>query len=311
MSVSLQQALEDYLTIRRRLGYQLHSSGRLLAGFVRFAEQAGARTITTELAVAWARQPQNVAPIRWRQRLGMVRGFAGYLATIDPDTEIPPVDVFSARQQRVAPYIYSPVEIDALMDAARDLCPPVRAATMHTAIGLLACSGMRIGEMLALDDDDLDIDAGVITATGKWDKQRQVPLHATTVTALQAYRQTRDHYRPVRPTHALLITRHGDRLTKGAFLKAFRALLITVGLEGAGERERPRPHDIRHAYAVRTLINWHHAGLDIRRELPKLSTYLGHVSPESTFWYLQAVPELLELAARDLDQLLEDGGDER
>jgi integrase/recombinase XerD len=310
MSTPLQQALEDYLTIRRQLGYQLHSSGRLLDGFVRFAEQAGARTITTELAVAWARQPQGVAPIRWSQRLGMVRGFAGYLATIDPETEIPPADVLSARQQRVAPYIYSPEEIEALMHAAGELWPPVRAATMRTAIGLLACTGMRIGEALALDDSDLDIETGVITATGKWGKQRQVPLHPTTVQALRAYQQTRDHYRPVRPTEALLITRHGDRLTKGAFLKAFRALLITVGLEGAGERDRPRPHDIRHAFAVRTLINWHHAGVDVRRELPKLSTYLGHVAPESTFWYLQAVPELLELAARDLDELLE-GGEER
>lgn len=308
MSVPLQQALEDYLTIRRQLGYQLHSSGRLLAGFVRFAEQAGARTVTTELAVAWARQPQGVAPIRWSQRLGMVRGFAGYLATIDPETEIPPADVLSARQQRVAPYIYSPAEIEALMDATRDLWPPVRAVTMRTAIGLLAVSGMRLGEMLALDDGDLDIDAGVITVTGKWGKQRRLPLHPTTLRALRAYQQTRDEYRPVRPTEALLINRHGDRLTKGAFREAFRALLVTVGLEGAGERARPRPHDIRHAFTVRTLINWHLAGLDVRRELPKLSTYLGHVSPESTFWYLQAVPELLELAASDLDQLLE--GDE-
>jgi len=308
MSVSLQQALDDYLAIRRQLGYQLKSSGRLLAGFVRFAEQTGARTITTELAVAWARQPQGVAPIRWSQRLGMVRGFACYLATIDPDTEIPAADLLCARQQRVAPYVYSPGEIEALMNAAGDLWPPVRAATMRTAIGLLAASGMRIGEMLALNDADLDIEAGGITATGKWGKQRQVPLHPTTVQALCAYQQTRDQYRPVRPTEALLITRHGDRLTKGAFLKAFRAL-ITVGLEGAGERDRPRPHDIRHAFAVRTLINWYHAGVDVRRELPKLSTYLGHVAPESTFWYLQAVPELLQLAARDLDQLLE--GDER
>ena len=251
----------------------------------------------------------GVAPIRWSQRLGMVRGFACYLATIDLETEIPPTDVLSARQQRTAPYVYSPEEIEALMDAARDLRPPVRAATMRTAIGLLAAGGMRIGEVLALDDGDLDIQAGVITATGKWGKQREVPLHPTTVQALRAYQQTRDHYRPVRSTEALFITRHGDRLTEGAFLEAFRALLVTVGLEGAGERDRPRPHDIRHTFAVRTLINWHQAGVDVRRELPKLSTYLGHVAPESTFWCLQAVPELLEVAARDLDELLE--GDAR
>ncbi len=197
MSASLQQALDDYLAIRRQLGYQLKSSGRLLAGFVRFAEQTGARTITTELAVAWARQPQGVAPIRWSQRLGMVRGFACYLATIDPDTEIPPADLLRARQQRVAPYIYSPGEIEALMNAAGDLWPPVRAATMRTAIGLLAASGMRIGEMLALNDADLDIEAGVITATGKWGKQRQVPLHPTTVQALCAYQQSPDQSRSI------------------------------------------------------------------------------------------------------------------
>lgn len=305
----LRDALDDYLTVRRQLGFKLENDGRLLAQFVAFVEHAGHTTVTTQLAVAWARQPVGVKPHRWRQRLGMVRRFARYLATLDPGTEIPPSDLLPARQQRIAPYIYSPAEIDALMSAAGSLSPAVRAATVRTVIGLLAVTGMRIGEVLALDDSMVDLDAGVITATGKWSKQREVPLHPTTVVALRDYQLSRDRLRPDRPSGALFIARHGQRLTKGAFHDAFRELLVEVGLEGAGERARPRPHDLRHAFAVRTLINWHHADADVRRELPRLSTYLGHVHPSDTHWYLQAVPEVLELAARDLDQLL--GGDLR
>ena len=173
----LQDALDDYLTIRRQLGFKLENDGRLLAAFVAFVEHAGHTTVTTQLAVAWARQPVGVKPHRWRQRLGMVRRFARYLATLDPDTEIPPADLLPARQQRIAPYIYSPAEIEALMSAAGSLSPAVRAATVRTVIGLLAVTGMRIGEVLALDDSMVDLNAGVITATGKWSKQREVPLH--------------------------------------------------------------------------------------------------------------------------------------
>ncbi len=301
---AMHQALDDYLTIRRQLGFKLEDDGRLLAQFVAFVEQAGGRRVTTELALTWAREPQGVNPHRWRQRLGMVRRFARYLATLDPDTEIPPTDLLPGRQQRVAPYIYSPAEIDALMSAASRLSPPVRAETIGTVIGLLAATGMRIGEVLALDDTDLDLDTAVITATGKWSKQREVPLHHSTVAALREYQHARNHYRPTRSTASLFITCYGQRLTKGAFGESFRALIAAVGLEGAGERDRPRPHDLRHAFAVRTLINWHRAGVDIRRELPRLSIYLGHVYPSDTYWYLQAVPEVLELAARHLDELL-------
>jgi integrase/recombinase XerD len=301
---AMREALDDYLTIRRQLGFKLESDGRLLERFVSFVEQSSESRVTTELAVAWARQPVGVKPHRWRQRLGTVRGFARYLATIDPQTEVPPIDLLPARQERIAPYIYSPAEIEMLMSAASTLSPPVRAATIRTVVGLLAATGMRIGEVLALDDADIDLDDGVITAIGKWGKQREISLHPNTVVALRAYQQTRDRYRPARPTQSLFITRHGRRLTKGAFGHAFRELIAIAGLEGAGERDRPRAHDLRHAFAVRTLIGWHQQGIDIRREMPRLSTYLGHVYPSDTHWYLQAVQELLQLAARDLDKLL-------
>ncbi len=304
---TLREALDDYLTIRRQLGFKLENPGRLLPQFVGFLEQSGQSTVTTELALAWACQPVNVKKHRWRQRLGMVRGFAQHMATLDPATEIPPCDLLPARQQRIAPYIYSPAEIELLMSAAGTLSPPVRGATVHTMIGLLAASGMRLGEALALDDADVNFDAGVITAVGKWGKQREIPVHPTTVAALLAYQRTRDRCQPDRPTTALFITCRGLRLSKGAFGKSFRAVIALAGLEGAGERARPRPHDLRHAFAVRTLIGWHQAGVEIHREMPRLSTYLGHVYPSDTFWYLQAVPELLELAARDLDRLLGGG----
>jgi integrase len=300
----LREALDDYLTIRRHVGFKLETPGRLLAQFVEFLERSGQSTITTELALAWATQPVGVKKHRYRQRLGMIRGFARYLSTLDPTTEIPPRDLLPSTQQRIAPYIYSPAEIERMMSAAKALSPPVRGATVQTVIGLLAASGMRLGEALALNDGDVDFDAGVITAVGKWGKQREIPIHPTTVAALRAYQRIRDRCWPDRPTPALFITRNGLRLTKGAFGKSFRAVIAVAGLEGAGERARPRPHDLRHAFAVRTLIGWHQAGVDIRREMPVLSTYLGHVYPADTFWYLQAVPELLQLAARDLDGLL-------
>jgi integrase/recombinase XerD len=300
----LRQALDDYLAIRRQLGFKLEVDGRLLERFVAFVDQSGESRVTTELALAWAKQPTGVNPHRFSQRLGIVRRFARYLATLDPDTEIPPTDLLPACQQRIAPYIYSPGEIEALISAAGVLSPPVRAATIGTVIGLLAATGMRVGEVLALDDSDVDLEGGVITAVGKWGKQREVPLHPSTVAALREYQHTRERYRPTHPTASLFITSYGQRLTKGAFGESFRELIAAVGLEGAGERDRPRPHDLRHAFAVRTLINWHRSGVDIRRQLPWLSTYLGHVSPADTFWYLEAVPELLALAARDLDQLI-------
>ncbi len=194
----LRQALDDYLAIRRQLGFKLEVDGRLLERFVAFVDQSGESRVTTELALAWAKQPTGVNPHRFTQRLGIVRRFARYLATLDPDTDIPPIDLLPACQQRIAPYIYSPGEIAALISAAGVLSPPVRAATIGTVIGLLAATGMRVGEVLALDDTDVDREGGVITAVGKWGKQREVPVHPSTVAALREYQHTRERYRPTR-----------------------------------------------------------------------------------------------------------------
>src|ERR1700674_1877679 len=198
----LRQVLKDYLLIRRQLGYKLKADERLLENFVAFLERAGAVRITTELAVMWARLPVDARPHRWRQRLGIVRGFARYLATIDPDSEVPSVDLLAGHRPRVAPYIYAPAEIRALMAAARALTPPLRAATFQTLIGLMAVTGLRLGEAVDLDRVDVDLTDGALHVRARQAKQREVPLHQSTTEALVQYARLRDHHWPKPKTRA-------------------------------------------------------------------------------------------------------------
>jgi len=298
----LRAAAHDYLTVRRRLGFELKQPGRTLEDFVEFMQRAGMARVTTELALMWATSVQ-AHPYRWRRRLGVVRGFARYLSTIDPATEIPPEDLLPAALPRVAPYLYSPGEIQALMAAARALSPRLRAATFETVIGLLAVTGLRPGEALGLDRADVDLSDGALhVRAAKQNKHREVPLHDTTTTALRKYSRLRDRHQPVPSSPAFFVSQQGRRLTAGAFHTTFAKLIGQIGLEGAGERTRPRPHDIRHSFAVRTLIGWYQAGENVDAKVPLLSTFLGHVDPASTYWYLQASPELLALVRDRLDR---------
>jgi integrase/recombinase XerD len=301
---SLREALADYLQIRRRLGFEMPQDGRLLEGFVEFLERAGAERITTELALKWARLPVHAHPHTWRQRLGVARGFARYLATIDPASEVPSKDLLPGHRPRIAPYIYTDGEIAALIAAAGKLRPPLRAARHQTLIGLLAVTGMRPGEALGLDRHDVDLrDCAVHVRAGKQKKQREVPLHHSTVSALREYARLRDARFPEPSTPAFFISARGRRMARGELNQTFANLIGEIGLEGRGARARPRPHDLRHAFAVHTLLDWFQAGENIDRRMPLLSTYLGHVDPASTFWYLEAVPELLEHISQRLGQI--------
>jgi integrase/recombinase XerD len=299
----LRQALADYLQIRRRLGFKLTSDEPLLENFVAFLERAGAVRITTELAVMWAKLPAAARPDRWRQRLGIVRGFAGYLATIDPATEIPAKDLLPAYRPRVAPYIYSQAEIAALMGAAAALTPALRAATYETVIGVMAASGVRLGEALWLDRQDVDLAGGALHVRARQHKQREVPLHDTTTDALRDYSRRRDRCRLTSTTPAFFVSMQGARVTTAAFNSMFAKLIKRIGLEGRGERVRPRPHDLRHTVAVRILLDRYQESEDIDRRMPLLSTFLGHGDPASTYWYLQAVPELMAQVSQRLEQL--------
>jgi integrase/recombinase XerD len=299
---SLHAALGDYLRVRRQLGFELKKDESQLRNFVEFLEQAGAQHITTELALAWARLPANVRPLTWRQRLGRARGFARYMVTVDPLTEVPSLDLLPARQQRVAPYIYSEDEVVALMAAARGIRSVQRAVTLEALIGLLASSGLRLGEALALDRHDADLDDGVLhVRLGKHQREREVPIHPSATSALRTYIRERERLSPTTLSPALFLNTQGGRLRDRTVHEHFPRLIREAGLDGRGQRGRPRAHDLRHSAAVRILLDWHRDGLDPARELPRLSTFLGHDHPSSTYWYLQAVPELLQLVGDRID----------
>jgi len=297
----LRQALEDYLAVRRALGYKLRRAGLLLADFVAYQEAHHSDRITIDAALAWATLPPDGAPAWWAYRLSAVRPFARHLHAIDPSHQVPPPGLLPAHACRATPYLYSASDVAALMAAARALPLPLRAATFETLVGLLAVTGLRIGEALRLDRDDVNLPAGVLMIRlSKFGKSREVPIHASTVDALATYARRRDRLcKPV--DQAFFVSTAGRRLL---YCNAHLAWLELVGQAGLLPRSatcRPRPHDLRHSFAVRTLIGWHRDGIDVQAQLPALSTYLGHVHPGSTYWYLSAAPELLHLVADRLE----------
>lgn len=294
------QAVTDYLAVRRALGYKLAENGRLLPDFVAYLQTVGAATVTTELAVAWATQPTGCTPVWWARRLAMVRGLARHLKAIDADTEIPPLGVLPHRCRRVAPYLYSDSDVAALMAAARALRSRQRAATYETLVGLLAVTGMRSGEAIRLQCDHVDWDEAVVTIwNSKFQKSRAIPLHPTSLAALRRYTRIRDEFCP--KSANFFVSSTGTRLSQGNLHKVFSRLVRAAGLDRPGRR-RPRPHDLRHRFAVRTLIGWYRDGVNVEAQMPLLSTYLGHSNPENTFWYLSAAPELLSLASQRLER---------
>jgi integrase len=233
-----------------------------------------------------------------------VRGFATYLHTIEPATEIPPPNLFPPRAHRAVPYLYSDAEITALITAATGLRYPLGVLTYQTLIGLLAISGVRIGEAIRLDVADLDLDHGLLVVRkSKFGKSRLIPLHATAVSALGDYLRRRPHLppRPPASTSALFVSTAGTRLRYENVSWTFLKLVRRAGLRPRSASCRPRLHDFRHSLAVRTLLEWYRDGGDVQARMPLLSTWLGHVDPKSTYWYLQAVPELLALAASRLE----------
>jgi integrase/recombinase XerD len=299
---TLRRALADYLRVRRSLGFKLKAAGELLPGFLSHLEKAKSPIITTSLAVEWATLPQDVHPAWWTSRLVAVRGFAKYLQTIEPRHHVPPLELLPHRRARAAPYIYEPVEITALLAATTTLRNELRTETYRTFLGLLAVSGIRTGEAIALDDSDVDLRRGVLVIRKtKFGKTREVPLHRSTVRVLARYQHDRDRLMPRQRSPSLFISTAGTRLIYQNVHETFLQLVYAAGL---GERDplRPRIHDLRHTFAVRTVLAWHRAGEDVEAKLPMLSTYLGHIGPSSTYWYLTAIPALLESATARLER---------
>jgi integrase/recombinase XerD len=293
----LHDQLGDYLRIRRALGYKLARAEKLLAQFIAFLEGRGERVVTIENTLAWVTLPGGSGS--WRAlRLSTVRGFASYLHALDPAHEVPPADLCPNRPARATPYLYSDKEIVALMAATAILRGRLRQATYRTLIGLLSVTGMRVGEAIRLDRDDVDLAHGVLRVRDtKFGKSRELPVHPSTVQALRGYARERDRLYPEPTTPAVLVSAAGTRLLYCAVHCTFKKLRDHVGLRPRSASCRPRIHDVRHAFAVHTVLDWYRAGLDAQPRMPLLSTYLGHVHPSDSYWYLTAAPELLELAA--------------
>jgi len=306
---TLAEHAQQYLALRRGLGHELADAARLLPRFVAHLDRAGAKTITTATALDWVQQPA-ADPISsvWMRRMTAVRGFARYMAGTDARTEIPPLGVVTFRQRRRSPFLYSAADVEALMAAAvRAIPTPLRAATVQTMIGLLAATGMRIGEAIRLERSDVDWTDGALTVkASKFNKSRLLPLEPTAVAALANYARTRDRLQPRPGAPTFFLSAKGTRVIYADFGEVFRSLVADSGV-GAGSAARPRIHDLRHSFAVHTLVRWYRAGADVGALLPRLSTYLGHRDPRSTYWYLSAAPELLSLAAARLEA----GGEQR
>jgi integrase len=298
----LRRALDDYLALRRSLGYKLERAGRLLADFVGQLETDGIDTITIEAARSWAMRPSDVDRSWWGHRLSVVRVFARHLHAINPVHEVPPAGLLPAANPRATPYLYANTDIEELMAAARDLRSPLRSATIETLVGLLAVTGVRIGEALRLDRGDVDLNEGVLQIRDtKFGKSREVPLHTSTVAALEAYARRRDRLCPHPTDPAFFVSNAGTRLLYTSVHVTWLNMVRRAGLKPRSPRCRPRPHDLRHSFAVRTLLGWYQEGVDVQARMPALSTYLGHVHPANTYWYLSGAPELLNLAAARLE----------
>jgi len=282
----LLQAIDDYLTLRRALGFKLSGHDRMLADFVAHLEHSGASTITVQAALEWATKPAAAQPIRWRARLCIVRGFARYLHSADSSVEVPAVDLLPHRHHRPIPYLYSPADIHALLAAAGQIRAPLRAATYQTCLGLLAATGIRVGEAIRLDRTNVDLTAGLITIREtKFNKSRRLPVHSTTVAALHDYTRLRDQLCRPRRTASFFVSTTGARLIDTNLHETFRKLVTQANI---GPGKSPKIHGLRHSFAVATLLGWYRDGVDVQARLPLLSAYLGHGHPSSTYWYLSA-----------------------
>jgi integrase len=305
---TLRQAVQEYLSLRRGLGFKLQAAGKELLDFVTFMEQHRASYVTQALALAWAQQPVNAQPAYWARRLSFVREFARHRSATDPRTQIPPQGLLPFHPKRARPYLYSTDEIKRLLDAALNMpCRyergELRPWTYYCLFGLLSVSGLRLGEARNLELQDVDLKAAVLTIRGaKFGKSRLVPLHASTCKVLADYIARRNRHWSARPVSScLFVSSWGNRLDGGDIHRTFYALSRQIGLRGAADRRGPRLHDMRHRFATNTLVRWYRSNQDPERRLPILSAYLGHVHVADTQWYLSASPELMREAMRRLE----------
>jgi integrase len=300
---SLQSHLRQYIAARRTLGTQLREPAKTLNKFVQFLRRKKAKFITVALALEWSQQTKNAQRATWARKLSMVRQFARWLSVIDPRHQVPPPRLLNVRHRRSTPHIYSDQEIAGLMAAAAALKSPrgMKGMTLGTLIGLLAATGLRPGEAAALQNQDVDFEAGVLVIReSKFGKSRLVPVHKSVLTELEKYVRNRNRIFPLPRCSAFFVSERGTSLLLSGVRRRFCQVSRSCGLRKALEGQRcgrgPRLQDLRHTFATRRLMEWYRTGSNVSLQMPKLATYLGHSSVACTYWYIEAVPELLEMA---------------
>lgn len=302
---TIREAVQEYLVMRRGLGFKLHYAGVTLLEFVIYLENQEVSYITTKLALTWAQQATSAQPAERARRLSCVRGFARHRSATDPRTEIPPCGLLPYRPRRANPYLYTDEEIKQLLEAALTLLPTgsLRPWTYYCLFGLLSVTGLRISAALNLKMGDVDLNDAVLTIRGaKFGKSHLVPLHTSTREVLIDYVSRRERFLDGRPASYLFVSKRGNRLDGGEVRRTFYTLSRQIGLRGPTASHGPRLHDFRHRFATQTLLNWYHSDQDPERRLPILSTYLGHVHIADTYWYLSACPELMGQAMSRLER---------
>lgn len=303
----LREALVEYLALRRSLGFKLQAAESALRQFVTFAENEGAAFVTTDLVLRWAMQQRTIQPATRAAHVSMVRQFAVWRSATDSRTEVPPEGLLACRYERKNPYIFSDEEISRILVATERLPSRrgLRGPTYATCFGLLAVTGMRVSEAVALDRRDVDLSTGILTIRQtKFGKSRLVPLHPSARDALGNYAEKRDNTIAPAATPGFFVSERGARITRWGVGYNFAKVSSRVGLRPPFRGHRygrgPRLHDLRHRFAVRTLTDWYRTGVDVEREMPKLAAYLGHTHINDTYWYIEAIPELLQLATQRL-----------
>jgi integrase len=302
----LERGSKQYLSVRRTFGYDLEWHEEVLKEFVRFLGRKLAPYITAKLALEFAKLPKNTTLAYHARRLSIVRGFASYWKVMDPRTEVPHPGLLPFQPERATPHIYTEAEISKILETCGAAVPHRARICRHTyptLFGLIAVTGMRISEALKLTDDCVDLENGILTIRRtKFKKSRQLPLHESTTKVLREYIRERNRIFPAREKASFFLSAKGNRLVKGTVEAEFRRTMIKMGLRKPKDIYGPRIHDMRHNLAINTMIRWYREGLDVEKHLPILSTYLGHVNPSNTYWYLSSVPELMVLAAQRLEK---------
>jgi integrase len=312
--ITMQSHAADYLSERRRLGFQLRGAGLAVMSFARYVDGLGHRgPLTVEVMADWAQRDKGNSnkPATWAGRLKKLRSFARYLQQFEPGTEVPDDTTFGRIGQRLAPHIYSEQEIVDLLAAARRLGPTLglRGATYEALFGLIASTGLRVSEAVHLLDADVDLKLGMLTVRRtKFAKSRQVPLHPSAVQALLRYRRLRDRYVELTDETPFFVGTRGQRLGHSLSLRqvdrVFIGLRDQLGWVNRGAHDGPRIHDLRHAFVVRRVMLWHAQGVDVDQRMLALSTYVGHAMVTNTYWYLTGVPQLMAVAAAKFESCM-------